>query len=114
MIEFEERFGPMFPPDWEMSERISVQFCRVTRSELSKILGRRSHEVDTKLLLHAIQKTAAFETLLSRRFSGVTLQGEAGSSPAVAGQAAPAEPPGDDVHDLIPSRPRQPGRPAGF
>ena len=91
LIEFEERFGPMFPPDWEMSERISVQFCRVTRSELSKILGRRSHEVDTKLLLHAIQKTAAFETLLSRRFSGVTLQGDAGSSPAVAGQAAPAE-----------------------
>jgi len=80
LIEFEERFGPMFPPDWEMSERIAVQFCRVTKSELSKILGRRSHEVDTKLLLHAIQKTAAFETLLSRRFTGVTLQPDSGGS----------------------------------
>ena len=30
-------------------------------------------EVDTKLLLHAIQKTAAFESLLSRRFTGESI-----------------------------------------
>ena len=73
LIEFEERFGPLFPPDWEMSERITAEFCRVTRVELARLLSARQQEVDTKLLLHAIQKTAAFESLLSRRFSGVTL-----------------------------------------
>ena len=73
LIEFEERFGPLFPPDWEMSERITGEFCRMTRLDLIKIIKARQAEVDTKLLLHAIQKTAAFESLLSRRFSGVTL-----------------------------------------
>jgi len=73
LIEFEERFGPLFPPAWEMSERIAAEFCRVTKGELSKLLAARIKEVDTKLLLHSIQKTVAFESLLSRRFSGVTL-----------------------------------------
>jgi hypothetical protein len=31
LIEFEDKFGPMFPPDWELSERIAVRFCAVTR-----------------------------------------------------------------------------------
>jgi len=73
LIEFEERYGPLFPPDWEMSERIAAEFCRVTRVDLGRLLKQRQSEVDTKLLLHAIQKTASFESLLSRRFSGVTL-----------------------------------------
>ena len=30
--------------------------------------------MDTKLLLHAIQRTGNFESLLSRRFAGVTLK----------------------------------------
>ena len=37
-------------------------------------MSRRVSEMDVKLLLFAIQRTAGFETLLSRRFSGVTLQ----------------------------------------
>ena len=73
LIEFEERFGPLFPPDWEMSERLTAEFCRLTRSDLTKLLQQRQQEVDTKLLLHSIQKTSTFENLLSRRFSGVTL-----------------------------------------
>lgn len=63
----------MFPLNWEVSERISVQFCHDTREELSKIMSKRKNELDVKLLLYAIQKTAAFEGLLSRRFTGVTL-----------------------------------------
>jgi hypothetical protein len=44
-----------------MSERISSEFCSVTRGDLSRILKQRQGEVDsdTKLLLHAIHKTAA-------------------------------------------------------
>lgn len=73
LIEFEERHGPIFPPDWEMSERIAAEFCRITRADLSRLLQRRHREVDTKLLLHSIQKTSSFESLLSRRFTGRTL-----------------------------------------
>lgn len=74
-MEFEDRLGNMFPQNWEVSERIAVQFCHNTREELSKIMAKRKNEIDVKLLLYAIQKTSAFESLLSKRFTGVTLDG---------------------------------------
>ncbi|KAL0274108.1 UNVERIFIED_CONTAM: hypothetical protein PYX00_006616 [Menopon gallinae] len=73
LLDFEEKFGVMFPPEWEVSERITVEFCKLTRSELSKVMGKRIAELDVKLLLYAIQKTDSFENLLARRFSGITL-----------------------------------------
>ncbi len=73
LIEFEERLAGMFPPDWEMSERIAVEFCHLTNKDLEKAMFKRKHEIDTKLLLHAVQRTANFEALLSRRFTGITL-----------------------------------------
>lgn len=63
----------MFPQNWEVSERIAVQFCHDTREELTKIMTKRKHEIDVKLLLYAIQKTSNFENLLSKRFTGITL-----------------------------------------
>lgn len=63
----------MFPQNWEVSERIAVKFCHNTREELSKIMAKRKNEIDVKLLLYAIQKTTAFENLLARRFTGITL-----------------------------------------
>lgn len=69
-----ERMGNMFPPDWEVSERIAVEFCDITRKDIEKLMFKRKHELDTKLLLFAIQKTVNFESLLSRRFTGVTLE----------------------------------------
>lgn len=73
LLEFEDRLGNMFPQNWEVSERIAVQFCHHTREELSKLMAKRKGEIDVKLLLYAIQKTSAFESLLSKRFTGVTL-----------------------------------------
>ncbi|CAG9826646.1 unnamed protein product [Diabrotica balteata] len=73
LLEFEDRLGNMFPQHWEVSERIAVQFCHNTREELAKIMVKRKNEIDVKLLLYAIQKTSAFEGLLARRFTGVTL-----------------------------------------
>ncbi|XP_060532808.1 vacuolar protein sorting-associated protein 53 homolog isoform X2 [Cylas formicarius] len=80
LLEFEERLGNMFPENWEVSERIAVQFCHDTREELSRLMAKRKSEIDVKLLLYAIQKTSAFETLLSKRFRGVTI--EDSSSPS--------------------------------
>jgi hypothetical protein len=73
LLDFEEKYGNIFPQNWEVSERITVQFCTITRDELTKIMARRRTEIDVKLLLFAIQKTGAFEQLLVKRFTGVTL-----------------------------------------
>lgn len=74
LLEFEEKLGSMFPINWEVSERITIQFCYNTRDELSKIMAKRKNEIDVNLLLHAIKKTTNFESLLARRFTGITLE----------------------------------------
>lgn len=74
LLDFESKFGTIFPQDWEVSERIAVQFCHVTREDLAKLMNKRRGEIDVKLLLYAIQRTSNFETLLSKRFIGSTLE----------------------------------------
>ncbi|XP_016955007.1 vacuolar protein sorting-associated protein 53 homolog [Drosophila biarmipes] len=73
LLDFEDKYGPVFPLDWEVSERITVEFCRQTREQLAQIMSKRTNEIDVRLLLFAINKTQAFEQLLSKRFTGVTL-----------------------------------------
>ncbi|CAK9825308.1 Vacuolar protein sorting-associated protein 53 homolog [Anthophora retusa] len=73
LLDFESKFGTIFPHDWEISERIAVQFCHVTREDLTKLMHKRRSEIDVKLLLYAIQRTSNFESLLAKRFSGITL-----------------------------------------
>lgn len=72
LLDFEERLGKIFPVDWEISERITVQFCHQTREALTSLMQRRRTEIDVKLLLFAIQKTQQFELLLAKRFNGST------------------------------------------
>lgn len=74
LLDFESKFGTIFPQDWEISERIAVQFCHVTREDLTKLMHKRRSEIDVKLLLYAIQRTSNFESLLAKRFSGITLE----------------------------------------
>ncbi|KAH8392430.1 hypothetical protein KR215_008272 [Drosophila sulfurigaster] len=73
LLDFEDKYGAVFPLDWEVSERITVEFCRQTRQQLSQIMAKRTNEMDVRLLLFAINKTQAFEQLLSKRFTGITL-----------------------------------------
>lgn len=73
LLDFEDTYGTVFPENWEVSERIVVEFCSITKSELSKIMARRRTEIDVKLLLFAISKTSQFEDLLGKRFTGCTL-----------------------------------------
>uniref|UniRef100_A0A1B0DEF8 Vacuolar protein sorting-associated protein 53 homolog n=1 Tax=Phlebotomus papatasi TaxID=29031 RepID=A0A1B0DEF8_PHLPP len=81
LLDFEDKFGKIFPVDWEVSERITVQFCHTTHEQLSKLMTRRRMEIDVKLLLYAIGKTTAFEALLAKRFTGITLQDSPGKTP---------------------------------
>ena len=52
-------------------DRISVEFCSITKRELAGLMASREHEIDVKLLLFAIQRTFAFETFLAKRFTGL-------------------------------------------
>ncbi|KAG7282533.1 hypothetical protein CRUP_020248 [Coryphaenoides rupestris] len=48
LVDYEEKYGQMFPEEWCMTERIAVEFCHITR-------------------------TTNFEGLLAKRFTGCTL-----------------------------------------
>lgn len=72
-MDFESKYGNVFPEQWEVSERIVVEFCNITKNELAKIMLKRKTEIDVKLLLYAINKTSQFEDLLGKRFTGCTL-----------------------------------------
>ncbi|XP_026736412.1 vacuolar protein sorting-associated protein 53 homolog [Trichoplusia ni] len=78
LLAFEEGLAQLFPHSWQLSERITLSFCKITRSELSKLMAARRNEVDVKLLLYAIQKTYNFELLLHKRFTGTDLSAESG------------------------------------
>ncbi|XP_018419620.1 PREDICTED: vacuolar protein sorting-associated protein 53 homolog isoform X2 [Nanorana parkeri] len=73
LVDYEEKYGRMFPVDWCMTERIAVEFCHITRNDLAKIMRTRAKEIEVKLLLFAIQRTTNFEGLLAKKFSGCTL-----------------------------------------
>lgn len=101
LLDFESKFGKIFPQDWELSERIAVQFCHITRDDLAKLMHKRTAEMDVKLLLYAIQRTVSFESLLAKRFTGVTLE-EAGRSrkrSAAVQQAAVEAVPGNPFEE---------------
>lgn len=73
LLDFENRLGKVFPVDWEVSERITIQFCIITRDNLAALMQKRRTEIDVKLLLFAISKTQQFELLLAKRFNGLVL-----------------------------------------
>lgn len=74
LIQFEERYASIFPGHWDVSQRIATQFCHQTRQDLTKVMGKRRHEINVKILLSAIQKTCSFENLLFLRFRGYVLE----------------------------------------
>ncbi|XP_075956208.1 vacuolar protein sorting-associated protein 53 homolog [Anarhichas minor] len=73
LVDYEEKYGRMFPEEWCMTERVAVEFCHITRVELAKVMRTRAKEIEVKLLLFAIQRTTNFEGLLAKRFTGCTL-----------------------------------------
>lgn len=68
LVKFDEDFQGTFPFEWLVEERISEEFCKITKKDLSKIMTARVQELDVKLLLFAIQRTTTFESLLAQRF----------------------------------------------
>uniref|UniRef100_A0A665UKN0 Vps53 N-terminal domain-containing protein n=1 Tax=Echeneis naucrates TaxID=173247 RepID=A0A665UKN0_ECHNA len=119
LVDYEEKYGRMFPEEWCMTERIAVEFCHITRVELAKVMRTRAKEIEVKLLLFAIQRTTNFEGLLAKRFTGCTLTD-------IPGQKRPESPldptnpfledePGEDVGTEkdadLPRKPKAPDNP---
>ncbi|VDM25533.1 unnamed protein product, partial [Toxocara canis] len=69
LTEFERSgMAKVFPPDWEMGRRLTLEYCNVTRDMLERMMRRRRAELDFKVLAHAINHTIMFENLLCKRF----------------------------------------------
>nr|XP_019943665.1 PREDICTED: vacuolar protein sorting-associated protein 53 homolog [Paralichthys olivaceus] len=115
LVDYEEKYGRMFPEEWCMTERIAVEFCHITRVELAKVMRTRAKEIEVKLLLFAIQRTTNFEGLLAKRFTGCTLT----DIPGQKRPESPLEPtnpfledePGEDVDLAKPRKPKAPDNP---
>lgn len=73
LLEFEDKYGFIFPPPWHMSERMAVEFCALTRESLANIMKANVDEVKLDPLMFAMSKTTAFEALLAKRFTGESI-----------------------------------------
>uniref|UniRef100_A0A674NL02 VPS53 subunit of GARP complex n=1 Tax=Takifugu rubripes TaxID=31033 RepID=A0A674NL02_TAKRU len=117
LLDYEEKYGRMFPEEWCMTERIAVEFCHITRVELAKVMRTRAKEIEVKLLLFAIQRTTNFEGLLSKRFTGCTLTDKKAESPLDSTNPFLEDEPGEDLgtekdEDLTkPRKPKAPDNP---
>ncbi|XP_054989660.1 vacuolar protein sorting-associated protein 53 homolog [Sorex araneus] len=121
LVDYEEKYGRMFPCEWYMTERIAVEFCHVTRTELAKIMRARAKEIEVKLLLFAIQRTTNFEGFLAKSFSGCTLTDgtlKKLDSPAPAPNPFLDEEPAPEMEEMVdkgdsdqPKKPKAPDNP---
>ncbi|CDW54396.1 Vacuolar protein sorting-associated protein 53-li ke protein [Trichuris trichiura] len=68
LIEFESKYATIFPSDWDMPKRLALEFVKLTGDMLEKVTAKRIAEIDSKLLIFAIQRTLNFEVLMSKRF----------------------------------------------
>uniref|UniRef100_A0A6G1SPN2 Vacuolar protein sorting-associated protein 53 homolog n=1 Tax=Aceria tosichella TaxID=561515 RepID=A0A6G1SPN2_9ACAR len=69
LLEFEEKYGYLFPPPWQMSERMAIEFCNKTREGLTRVMSSNPNEVKLDSFVFAMNKTTAFESLLTKRFN---------------------------------------------
>lgn len=68
LITYEEECQDIFPEEWGISERFAMDFCAMTRKNLSEQMSSRASDLDVALLLFAIQKTSAFEKQLATKY----------------------------------------------
>uniref|UniRef100_A0A3P9MMF6 Vacuolar protein sorting-associated protein 53 homolog n=1 Tax=Oryzias latipes TaxID=8090 RepID=A0A3P9MMF6_ORYLA len=117
LLDYEEKYGRMFPEEWCMTERIAVEFCHITKAELAKVMRTRAKEIEVKLLLFAIQRTTNFEGLLAKRFTGCTLTDTPGRPESPLEPTNPfleddaGEDVGTDKDGGLPRKPKAPDNP---
>lgn len=75
-----EEIWQLFPHSWRVPYLLCIQFCKVTRSQLSDILDGMKEKPDVGTLLQALQRTLEFEEELAERFGGAPALGKDGES----------------------------------
>ncbi|KAG9454449.1 hypothetical protein H6P81_007353 [Aristolochia fimbriata] len=70
-----EEIWKIFPQHWHVAYLLCIQFCKLTRTQLTEILDNLKEKPDVATLLMALQRTLEFEEELAEKFSG----GPAGS-----------------------------------
>ncbi|KAG9063912.1 Vacuolar protein sorting-associated protein 53 [Linnemannia hyalina] len=64
----DEEHAHIFPASWDVSRILCMQFCQITRVDLTDILARSTSTADVPLLLQVLQLTLEFESQLETRF----------------------------------------------
>lgn len=64
----DEEHAHIFPGAWDVSRDLCLQFCQITKTDLSDILAKTASTVGVPLLLQVLQWTLEFETQLENRF----------------------------------------------
>ncbi|KAG0294641.1 Vacuolar protein sorting-associated protein 53 [Linnemannia gamsii] len=64
----DEEHAHIFPASWDVSRILCLQFCQITRVDLTDILARSATTADVPLLLQVLQLTLEFESQLENRF----------------------------------------------
>lgn len=68
---FEERHLKVFPVSWNMSIKLSEEFCAYTKSDLKEVLGKASNfksGTDVNVLLNSLSQTLDFEQYLNKKY----------------------------------------------
>ncbi|KAF9117730.1 Vacuolar protein sorting-associated protein 53 [Mortierella sp. 14UC] len=64
----DEEHAHIFPASWDVSRILCLQFCQITRVDLTDILAKSASTADVPLLLQVLQLTLEFESQLENRF----------------------------------------------
>ncbi|KAF9143847.1 Vacuolar protein sorting-associated protein 53 [Mortierella sp. GBA39] len=64
----DEEHAHIFPASWDVSRILCLQFCQITKVDLTDILARSTSTADVPLLLQVLQLTLEFESQLETRF----------------------------------------------
>jgi hypothetical protein len=101
LVIYTEDCGTIFPMEWGVPERLCVQFCEMTKRQLTQQMQARPTEVEVKLLLYAIQKTSTFEKALAQKYTPDT----SAYIKSITPPPAPRKRLSDDFDDVEPAEP---------
>lgn len=68
---FEGRHLKVFPKSWDMSVRLSKEFCAYTKADLKEVLGKETSlksSSDVNILLNSLSQTLGFEQFLNKKY----------------------------------------------
>ncbi|OAF68279.1 Vacuolar protein sorting-associated protein 53 [Intoshia linei] len=72
LIFYGKHYTPVFPPSWEICERVCKKMCEITFHDIKRMLKENESTIEIGTFIHCIKKTLEFENICNQRFSGST------------------------------------------